>query len=151
MIDPNILGGAIRLIELQFIAGLILSIAIGYAIGAERESRGKDAGISTHILVIAGSMLFTMLSMMVDPMSTSRIAAQIVSGIGFLGAGLILKEGASVKNLTTAASLWYAGAIGMAIGFGYFIIAAVAGIASLVVPRIPHVKARAVHKDKPES
>ncbi|HYE23436.1 MAG TPA: MgtC/SapB family protein [Candidatus Paceibacterota bacterium] len=151
MTDPNIFFGVIGLVELQFLGGLVLSIALGYAIGAERESRGKDAGISTHILVIAGAMLFTTLSMLVDPMSTSRIAAQIVSGIGFLGAGLILKEGASVKNLTTAASLWYAGAIGMAIGFGYFFIAAVAGIASLVVPRIPHVKAQPKHKDLPES
>lgn len=142
MIDTTILGGAVSIIELQFVAGLALSLAIGYAIGAERESRGKDAGISTHILVIAGSMLFTTLSMIVDPMSTSRIAAQIVTGIGFLGAGLILKEGASVKNLTTAASLWYAGAIGMSIGFGFYLIAAVAGIASLLVPLIPHVKRR---------
>lgn len=151
MPDLAFLSGTISLVELQFIGGLVLSLAIGYAIGAERESRGKDAGISTHILVIAGSMLFTTLSMLVDPMSTSRIAAQIVSGIGFLGAGLILKEGASVKNLTTAASLWYAGAIGMAIGFGYFLIAAIAGVASLLVPRIPHVKARPRHKDVPES
>lgn len=151
MIDPNMFSGAVGIVELQFLAGLVLSVAIGYAIGAERESRGKDAGISTHILVIAGAMLFTTLSMLVDPMSTSRIAAQIVSGIGFLGAGLILKEGASVKNLTTAASLWYAGAIGMAIGFGYLFIAAVAGIVSLVVPRIPHVKAHPRHKEIPES
>jgi len=150
MPDLSVFSGAIRLVELQFIGGLVLALAIGYAIGAERESRGKDAGISTHILVIAGSMLFTMLSMIVDPMSTSRIAAQIVSGIGFLGAGLILKEGASVKNLTTAASLWYAGAIGMAIGFGYYFIAAVAGIASLLVPLIPHIKRRPV-KEHPES
>ena len=142
MIDPNLFNGVVGVVELQFIAGMVLSIAIGYAIGAERESRGKDAGISTHILVIAGSMLFTMLSVMVDPMSTSRIAAQVVSGIGFLGAGLILKEGASVKNLTTAASLWVAGGIGMAIGFGFFIIAGIAGIVSLVVPRIPHITQR---------
>lgn len=142
MLDAGLFEGAVTLIELQFIAGLVLAVAIGYAIGAERESRGKDAGISTHILVIVGAMLFTVLSAVVDPASKSRIAAQIVSGIGFLGAGLILKEGASVKNLTTAASLWVAGAIGMAIGFGYFLIAAVVGIVSLVVPRIPHTKKR---------
>lgn len=142
MIDPGSLSGAINLVELQFMGGLALSIAIGYAIGAERESRGKDAGISTHILVIAGAMLFSTLSMIVDPNSSSRIAAQIVSGIGFLGAGLILKEGASVKNLTTAASLWFAGAIGMAIGFGFYLIAALAGITSLLVPLIPHIKRR---------
>lgn len=144
MLDAGLFEGAVTLIELQFIAGLVLAVAIGYAIGAERESRGKDAGISTHILVIVGSMLFTVLSAAVDPASTSRIAAQIVSGIGFLGAGLILKEGASVKNLTTAASLWVAGAIGMAIGFGYFLIAAVVGIVSLVVPRIPRTKKKVV-------
>jgi putative Mg2+ transporter-C (MgtC) family protein len=85
-------------------------------------------------------MLFTLLSGMVDPASKSRIAAQIVTGIGFLGAGLILKEGTSVKNLTTAASLWFAGAIGMSIGFGFYVIAALAGFVAIVVPRIPHIK-----------
>lgn len=142
MIDTSFLNGAIGLVELQFLGGIALSIVIGYAIGAERESRGKDAGISTHILVIAGAMLFTLLSMTVDPMSKSRIAAQIVSGIGFLGAGLILKEGASVKNLTTAASIWFAGALGMAIGFGFYFVAAVAGVLGLLAPRIPRTSRR---------
>ncbi len=125
--------------EVTFFLNLILSIALGFIIGAERESRGKDAGVSTHILVIAGAMLFTFLSMSVDPDSKSRIAAQIVTGIGFLGAGLILKDGGSVRNLTTAASLWFAGAVGMAIGFGYTVIAVIAAVASAVIPRIPHV------------
>ncbi len=126
----------------QFIFSLLLSCVIGYMIGAERESRGKDAGISTHIFVIAGAMLFTLMSSLVDPNSESRIAAQIVSGIGFLGAGLILKEGTSVKNLTTASSIWFAGALGMAIGFGYYDIAIIAGLMSVVIPRIPHVTRR---------
>ena len=128
--------------EGEFIVKIILCLIIGIAIGAERESRKKDAGISTHSLVILGSMLFTFLSMQVDPASTSRIAAQIVSGIGFLGAGLILKEGTSVKNLTTATSIWFAGSIGMAIGFGFYfvaVIAAFAAFAAIFVPRIPHV------------
>jgi len=129
-------------LELEFIIAMALALALGFLIGAERESRGKDAGISTHILVIAGAALFTQLSAIVDPLSTSRIAAQIVSGIGFLGAGLILKEGASVKNLTTAASLWVAGAIGMAIGFGFYALAAIATVVSLVAPRIPHFHRR---------
>lgn len=124
--------------EISFLVDLVLSMAIGFVIGFERESRGKDAGISTHTLVIAGSMLFTFMSATVDPASDSRIAAQIVTGIGFLGAGLILKEGANVKNLTTAASIWFAGAIGMAIGFGYHMIAVMATIASVVIPRVPH-------------
>ena len=127
-------------IEIQFIISMFLAVVLGYFIGAERESRGKDAGISTHIFVISGAMLFTLLSGMVDPASKSRIAAQIVTGIGFLGAGLILKEGTSVKNLTTAACLWFAGAIGMSIGFGFYVVAILAGLVAIVVPRIPHVK-----------
>ncbi len=123
-----------------FIIDIFLAVIIGYFVGAERESRGKDAGISTHILVVTGAMLFTFLSSIVDPTSKSRIAAQIVSGIGFLGAGLILKEGASVKNLTTAASIWFAGAIGMSIGFGFYFFAIFSALISIVVPRIPHVK-----------
>ncbi|HEY0964784.1 MAG TPA: MgtC/SapB family protein [Candidatus Paceibacterota bacterium] len=131
-----------------FIFNAIIALFLGYIIGAERELRGKDAGISTHMLVIAGSMLFTFMSMTVDPASESRIAAQIVSGIGFLGAGLILKEGASVRNLTTAASIWFAGAIGMAIGFGYHHIAIFAGIVAVFIPRIPHVRSRAQEEYK---
>jgi putative Mg2+ transporter-C (MgtC) family protein len=107
---------AIDPLTIAFILDIFLVVVLGYLIGAERELRNKDAGISTHIFVICGAMLFTFMSMTVDPSSKSRIAAQIVSGIGFLGAGLILKDGASVKNLTTAASIWFAGAIGMAIG-----------------------------------
>jgi putative Mg2+ transporter-C (MgtC) family protein len=123
----------------MFTIDLFLAIVIGFAIGAERESRGKDAGISTHTFVIVGAMLFTFLSMVVDPASKSRIAAQIVSGIGFLGAGIILKDGANVRNLTTAASIWFAGAIGMAIGFDYHEIAIIAAFASVFIPRIPHI------------
>lgn len=132
--------------EKEFIVNLILSIFAGYIIGAERESRGKDAGISTHVMVITGSMLFTMISLAVDPDSTSRIAAQIVSGIGFLGAGLIIRQGSNIMNLTTAASLWFAGGIGMAFGFGFHFIAIIATVASFFIPRMPHIS-----KNNPES
>lgn len=124
---------------ITFVIDLLVAITLGTIIGIERESRGKDAGISTHSFVISGAMLFTFMSMTVDPASQSRIAAQVVTGIGFLGAGLILKDGASVRNLTTAASVWFAGAIGMAIGFGYLQIAVIAALASVLIPRIPHV------------
>lgn len=129
-------------LEIQFLVGLILSLGLGYIIGAERESRGKDAGISTHILVISGSMLFTMLSALAEPGSEARIAAQVVSGIGFLGAGLILKDGVTVRNLTTAASLWFAAAVGMAIGFQFYAVALLAGIAAVFIPRIPHLNTK---------
>lgn len=136
----QITDGAFGVTEMVFLIDLAFAILLGVLIGAERESRGKDAGISTHTLVISGAMLFTFMSMSVDPASKSRIAAQIVSGIGFLGAGLILKDGASVKNLTTAASIWFAGAIGMAIGFQYHVIALIGAVASVLIPRIPHVR-----------
>lgn len=126
--------------EVIFVIDTIFAIAAGIAIGMERESRNKDAGISTHSLVILGAMLFTFLSSQVDPASKSRIAAQVVSGIGFLGAGLILKEGTNVKNLTTAASIWFAGGIGMAFGFGYHLVGFVATIAAIIIPRLPRVK-----------
>lgn len=128
--------------ELIFIVDILLSLIAGFIIGAERESRGKDAGISTHSLVIVGAMLFTFLSVRVDPASQSRIAAQVVSGIGFLGAGLILKEGTNVRNLTTAASIWFAGAIGMTFGFGYHVIGIIATIFATLIPRIPHISAK---------
>lgn len=125
--------------EINLIIDLVLSLAAGFIIGAERESRGKDAGISTHTMVITGAMLFTFLSSIVDPMSQSRIAAQIVSGIGFLGAGLIVKDGANIRNLTTAASIWVAGAIGMAFGFNYHVIGIIVTVAVALIPRIPHI------------
>ena len=126
--------------ELIFFLNLILSAAIGYFIGFEREARGKSAGISTQCLVIGGSMMFSYLSYYFDPSSPARIAAQIVTGVGFLGAGIILRrDDDKIVNLTTAASLWFAAAIGMSIGLNYHIFAVMAAIYAVVVLRIPHV------------
>lgn len=106
----------------HFLVGMGLSFLAGFLIGLERESKGKPAGISTHCFVIEGSMIFSYLSAHCDPNSTSRIAAQIITGIGFLGAGLILRseETKRVTNLTTAASIWFSCSVGMAFGFGFF-------------------------------
>lgn len=125
----------------HFLVGLGLSFLAGFLIGLERESKGKPAGISTHCFVIGDSMIFTYLSAHVDPNSTSRIAAQIITGIGFLGAGLILKseEDKRVTNLTTAASIWFSCSIGMAIGFGFFFIGIVAIAFTVLVTRIPRI------------
>jgi putative Mg2+ transporter-C (MgtC) family protein len=156
MFDFGALAAAVDPVTLAFTIDLLIGVALGFLIGAERELRNKDAGISTHTFVISGAMLFTFMSATVDPASQSRIAAQIVTGIGFLGAGLIIKDGANVKNLTTAASIWFAGAIGMAIGFGYHQIAIIAAIASVLIPRIPHVRPKpaprtiTANKDEPE-
>ena len=127
--------------QLDFLIDVGISLLAGFLIGAERESRGKPAGISTHCLVIGGTMMFTYISAQVDPNSTSRIAAQIVSGIGFLGAGMILKSETTEKitNLTTAAAVWFAAAIGMAIGFNFYLMALVGIAFAVLVPRIPHI------------
>jgi len=137
MIDGNFLKGY----EPDFLIGIGLSLLAGFLIGAERESRGKAAGISTHCFVIAGSMIFTYLSAHIDPYSTSRIAAQLVTGIGFLGAGIILKSESDqrITNLTTAAAIWFAGSIGMAIGFNFYFMAIIAIAFAVLVPRIPHI------------
>lgn len=127
--------------EFGFLIRLFLSLIFGVIIGAEREFRGKVAGISTQCFVIAGAMLFTFLSLVMDPQEPARIAAQIVTGIGFLGAGIILKgEHGRITNVTTAASIWFSASIGMAVGFGWHVIAALAAIYAVLVPRIPQVK-----------
>lgn len=126
--------------EISFLIKLVISGFCGVLIGIERESRNKPAGISTHCFVIGGAAMFTFLSGVVDPNSPARIAAQIISGIGFLGAGMILKsEAGTITNLTTAAAVWFAAAIGMAIGFSWYAIAIFATIYAILVPRIPHL------------
>lgn len=102
---------------------LILSAVIGGSIGIEREVRNRAAGLRTHILVSVGSTLIMLVSIYgfennADP---SRLASQVVSGIGFLGAGTILRTGNGIKGLTTAASLWVCAGIGLAIGAGYYL------------------------------
>ena len=99
---------------------------LGLALGTEREFRGHAAGIKTMALIAVGSSMFASLGLQpafgtrADP---TRIAAQIVSGVGFLGAGAILRQGADVRGLTTAASIWVVASVGMAVGFGYYAVA----------------------------
>ena len=134
--------------EVDFFILLGLSLLFGFVIGTERETRGKPAGISTNSFVIAGAAMFTFISLQVDPNSPARIAAQVVSGVGFLGAGMILKsdkEG-TVTNLTTAASVWFSAGIGMALGFGWYLIAGGATVFAVIVPRLPHVSR--MHQDR---
>jgi len=99
--------------DLRFVIAIVLSLAAGYIVGIEREARRKVAGISTNCFVIGGSAIFTYLSAIVAPESTSRIAAQLVTGIGFLGAGIILisDRDNKITNLTTASSIWFSASI----------------------------------------
>ncbi len=127
--------------EIDFLIRLAACLVCGTVIGIERELRGKPAGISTHCFVIAGACLFTMVSAVADPNSKARVAAQVVSGVGFLGAGMIIKAtGDKIRNLTTAAAVWFAAAIGLAIGVGWLVVAGAATLYAVIVPRIPHAK-----------
>lgn len=102
---------------------MVVALVVGLVLGAEREFRGHPAGLRTMALISVGSCMFTALGLIpffpktVDP---TRIAAQIVTGVGFLGAGSILRQGEEVRGLTTAASIWVTASIGMAVGFGYY-------------------------------
>lgn len=128
-------------LESEFLLDLFLSLVCGLIIGIEREKKHKPAGISTQTLVIGASMLFSFISKTMNVGDPTRIAAQIVSGVGFLGAGIILKSEKTqqVFNLTTAASVWYAAAIGMALGFDYHFIALVATLYVVIINRIPRI------------
>ena len=134
-------------VEVIFLINVGLSIAIGLMIGFERETRNKDAGISTSILIITGAMLFAFISQLTGG-DASRVAAQIVSGIGFIGAGLIIRDGSNIKNITTAAGIWLGAGIGMAIGFQLYTIAIICGLVATFVPRIPHYRKREQELEK---
>jgi len=129
--------------EIEFLIKLSICLIGGLIIGIERETKGKFAGISTQTLVISGAMLFTFMSGVIDENTPSRVAAQVVTGIGFLGGGIILKgEGGILKNVTTAASVWFSAAIGMAIGLGWYAIALIAIVYAAAVPRLPNLRRR---------
>ena len=114
--------------EFVEIARLSVAALLGGIVGLERQQRHKSAGLRTHILVSLGSCLIMLISYKLyagvqgltnaDP---ARLAAQVVSGIGFLGAGTIMKEGLTIKGLTTAASLWVVAGVGLAVGAGYYV------------------------------
>ncbi|MEJ5327244.1 MAG: MgtC/SapB family protein [Candidatus Bathyarchaeia archaeon] len=117
-------------LNVETLLSLLLAVALGACVGAERELTHKPAGLRTHMLVSLGACLFTIVSMSfaVDP---ARIAAGIVAGIGFIGAGTIWGERDKVKGITTAASLWATAAIGLTTGIGDYPLAAV--VTALVV------------------
>ena len=135
-------------LELTMVLRLIVAAALGGIVGMERGSGDRPAGFRTHILVCVGSALFMLVSIYgfddIAPVTTTlendigtrrdtaRIAAQVVSGIGFLGAGTILHEGVTIKGLTTAASLWIVSAIGLAVGSGMYLLSTVATMLTML-------------------
>jgi putative Mg2+ transporter-C (MgtC) family protein len=126
----------------QFIIRLLVATALGAVIGLDREYRTKAAGFRTHVLVALGSALFMIISVhgfddlpkdqMTLRMDPARIAAQVVTGIGFIGAGTIIFQKNVVKGLTTAAGLWVTAAVGMACGVGMYVLAIVSTLLVLI-------------------
>ena len=128
-------------IELEMVLRILMAAALGAIIGYQRERAGKSAGLRTVVLVCVGAALFTMASIygfgaVADP---SRVAAGIVIGIGFLGAGAIMRrEGGYIEGLTTAATIWIMAAIGLATGAGLYLISAVTTAVILIILFLPH-------------
>jgi putative Mg2+ transporter-C (MgtC) family protein len=120
-------------INYEFGLRLLISFAIGTLIGMEREYRSKAAGMRTMIMICLGSTIFTEISISIGGASPDRIASTIVTGIGFLGAGVIFKDGLSVSGLTTATAIWICAALGMAVGSGEYFVAFVSLFVVLIV------------------
>ena len=120
--------------ELVFLGQALLAAVLGGLLGLQRERSGKPAGPRTYALVTMGSAVFTMLSIYgFGSANASRVASNIVVGIGFLGAGLIFQRESHIDNLTTAAGLWASAAIGMAVGTGWYVLAVGATILTLIL------------------
>lgn len=116
---------------IKIVTGLVLGSLVGY----DREQKMKNAGIKTNVLICLGATLYTAVSML-GPGDTARIPAQIVSGIGFLGAGAIMKDRGNIIGLTTAATIWVVASIGMTIGYGFPVVATIFTITILSVLKL---------------
>jgi putative Mg2+ transporter-C (MgtC) family protein len=131
--------------DLTMAVRLLLAAVLGGVIGFQRERAGKPAGLRTHMLICIGSTLFTLVGIFAFSGGTAdplRVAAGVVSGIGFLGAGAIIFRSSDgyIAGLTTAATIWAVAGIGMAVGAGLYLAAAVATAIILIILFIPHIK-----------
>lgn len=133
------------LTEMQYLVGILIAVVLGFAIGFERKLRFKEAGIRTHTVVCIGAALLMVVSKYAFAGQTadaSRVAAQIVSGIGFLGAGIIMFRGQKMHGLTTAAGVWATAGVGMAAGAGLFVVATCATVVIIAVQCVCHINCR---------
>jgi putative Mg2+ transporter-C (MgtC) family protein len=139
---------AVPLTDTEIVRRLLLAAVIGGLLGIEREVRHKSAGFRTNILIGMGSAVFTMMSIAIsaDRGDPGRIAAQIVTGMGFLGAGAILRTRNGVHGLTTAATVWVNAALGIAAGAGEYHLAAIGGLITLAVLFVLHPIERGIEK-----
>ena len=136
--------------DLETTIQLVISFFIGAIIGAEREYRTKTAGLRTMIMIALGSTIFTEVSIIIGQGSPDRIASNIVTGIGFLGAGVIFKDGLSISGITTAITIWITAALGMAVGAGQYYIACGGTIVVLVVLSVFEVFVNMINRSHQE-
>jgi len=145
--------------EMQFIVQIMLAAVLGGMIGFEREWRGKSSGLRTFAFVAMGSTLFTILSVKgFSDVGPSRVASNVLTGVGFLGAGVIFLQENRVKGITTAAGLWVVAAVGMAVGCGFYLTAIFTTLISMIVFEILsrvdywiHAKIRKNNLSSPDS
>ena len=134
--------------QLGMLPSVLLSVLLGFIIGFERKQRFKEAGIRTHTIVCFGAAIMTVISKNIGAGDPGRIAAQIVSGVGFLGAGMIVYKQHEVKGLTTAAGIWATAGVGMACGAGLYIVAVGATALMVIVQCIFHLNFRIFRSKK---
>ena len=136
-----------NLVELEYVIRMLIAVVLGFAIGLERKMRFKEAGMRTHAIVAAGACLFMIISKYGFEDTTgrfdgARLAAQVVSGIGFIGAGMIMYRKQAVHGLTTAAGVWITAGVGMAAGAGMYIVAATSTAIIIGVQCIMHINCK---------
>lgn len=133
------------LVEYRYLLALLLSVILGFFIGLERKTRAKEAGVRTHTIVCFGACLLMIISkygFTTEEADLSRIASQIVSGIGFIGAGMIVYRKNAVHGLTTAAGVWATAGIGMACGAGLYFVAVIGTVIMILVQCILHINCK---------
>jgi putative Mg2+ transporter-C (MgtC) family protein len=145
VIYSKIIGSTLMLtvglqVDLDVICRIVMAFVLGGIIGWERERHGISAGIRTYGSICLGACLFSIVSANIPGADPSRVAAQVATGVGFLGGGVIFRQGNYVSGLTTAATLWATAAIGLAVAFGMYVITIVTSILMvllLFLPRLP--------------
>lgn len=131
---------------------VFLAAVLGGVLGLEREWRGHDAGLRTNMLIAMGACLFTIISISGFPLDgsaaqdTARVAAQVVTGVGFLGAGAFIQTRGHTKGMTTAATIWMVAAVGMAVGVQAYLLALFSSLVTLIILRVLHPISRRVSK-----
>ena len=133
------------LIEYKYLLTILLSVVLGFLIGLERKTRAKEAGVRTHTIVCFGACLLMIISkygFLGEDADVARVAAQIVSGIGFIGAGMIVYRKNAVHGLTTAAGVWATAGIGMACGAGLYFVAVGGTLIMILVQCILHINCK---------